>query len=435
MPALLFIWIVAAGVAFAGLLFVTPSIPRGRELYVIAAVALILRLLPVILKPDAEGFWVTDIRNYETTASDVLNRRDIYLRPGFPHPYLPFQMYVFALSKLIADATPIPFFALVRLPQLAADTGIALLIARMGTRLWGSAEGTRSGLLYAVSPFPILATVYHGQFDSISVFLALAAACVLYEKRPADGGAPLRSAALLGLSILQKLWPAALLPVLLAGLDGHRERARYLVVAGLVVGGSVLAYLLAFESTPLRIRDSVFRYQSPFPYTGGPPLIIDRFLRSAPFAERLLRFEVNYGEWPAYAGTLAAAGWFIARRVPLFPAITGTLAVLFVLINDGAIYHYLWIVPFGLLSGQRLFVASIALAYAAAYVVMGFFGGAYFLPPIEGPGTRWLVDHGWWFFVWGWATFAAWSVVSIARAGRVGDEPEPVPQAAAASPS
>ncbi|MBI5290202.1 MAG: DUF2029 domain-containing protein, partial [Chloroflexi bacterium] len=390
----LFLWIVALGVAFVWLLFAAPALPRGRELAIIGVLAAVARFVPLLVFREPHGLWTIDINAYLITASDVLDWRDVYLRDFFVHPYLPFQMYVFAAAKLVADATPVPFFTAARVPQALADVGTALLLTRAASRMWGWSEGARTGLLYALCPFPVLVTIYHGQFDAISVFFATAAVSTLYE--PDSARASARSAALLALGILQKLWPAFLFPLLLARVRGDRRFA-YSAIVGGIIGGAVLAYMLGFGSSPQRIYDGVFRYNTPYPEAGGPPLILHRFLGSVPGSDALFRFEVHHGEWVAYAAALAAMGWLVVRRAPLYEAGACVLAVLFALMNDGSLYHHLWIIPLGLLAGQRLFVAAVVLTHSAYYVIIGFIGGAMFFPGVEGPGTQWLGQHAHWF--------------------------------------
>lgn len=178
----------------------------------------------------------------------------------------------------------------------------------------------------------------------------------------------------------------------------------------------------------------MFRYHPPFAVGGGPALIIDRFLGFLPGSATVLRFEVEHGRWLAYGATLAAMGWLILRRAPLYASTACVLAVLFAFMNDSSLYHHLWIVPLGLLAGQRLFVAAVVLTHSIVYVSVGFIGGAMFFPGIDGPGTQWLRAHDYWVSALGWAVFVAWAATILYQYRSPATAPVPA-QAAAASSS
>ena len=124
----MFLWIAAVTAAFVALLFYTPRLPHRRELLIVAAVAAIVRLIPILLHPEQHGTWLADPQNYERTATEILHGRDIYRLGFFLHPYLPFQMYIFAACKVIADGLNAPFFAVVRLPCSAEFAPLIKLV-------------------------------------------------------------------------------------------------------------------------------------------------------------------------------------------------------------------------------------------------------------------------------------------------------------------
>jgi hypothetical protein len=97
------------------------------------------------------------------------------------------------------------------------------------------------------------------------------------------------------------------------------------------------------------------------------------------------------------------------------------LAVLFVFNNDVSGYHYLWIVPFGLMTGHRGFVAAIALLGTGLYIELTFLAGAMFVPPYSGHGTDWLVDHRWYISAASWVVFTIWGARILLRPTPEGD--------------
>jgi hypothetical protein len=421
-------WLGLCAAAFVALLFVSPPPQRLWPLLLLGLAAAIIRLVPIALFPEGHGLFLIDIRNYQETADAVLDRRDVYELPARVHPYPPLQMYVFALASLCADALPISFFAAVRIPQALADAGTAVLIVLSGRRLAGDAAGWRAGLLYAVCPLPLVVTVYHGQFDAISVFFAVGAlAALLYGKeRPS---LLVLSAVLLGLGMLQKVWPVLLLPVLLMQLPDGRARLSYIGVAAAAVALGVMAYVLAFDSTPMRVYDAVADYRAPTARATGLLLVLDESFGGLRSVDRFITWYTAHGRWVMGALVGAMTLLVLVRRTPVAEACVIVLVSLFVLSSDAVSYHFLWLLPFGLLAGQRLPVGAVVLLAVAGYAITGFLGGAMYFPGPGGPIADWLLDRRILLAMLLWFAFVGW-YVSLA-AGLLQPEREG-PQAASA---
>lgn len=430
----MFLWIAAVTAAFVALLFYTPHLPQRRELLIVAAVAALVRLVPILLHPEQHGIWLFDAQNYERTATEVLHGRDIYRLGFFIHPYLPFQMYVFAACKLVADGLNVPFFAIVRLPTAAADVGTSLLLVAYARRRVGLPAAARTGLLYAVCPFPVLVGFYHGQFDAIPAFFTVGSFYLL-DRQPLTGGRVAGSAAFLAFGVLEKIWPVFVAPLLLVQAGSPRERVAYAAIASAIILGFVLSYLLLYGSTLDVMRGQIVDYRAPYPTAAGPSLMIDRVFSFLPFADDWLRLELKHGDLLAYAIVGALQVYLIARRERVVPAAVCVLAVLFVVNNDGSAYHYIWILPLALMAGHRGFVAAITMGGTGLYVVLAFFAGGIYQPAFSGPGTAWLVEHMWYFNVANWIIFVAWSAAILVWPRREAADPGPPAQAASPSPS
>jgi hypothetical protein len=414
MPLLMFLWAAAATAVFVALLFVRPRMPRHLEIWVVAATGAALHIVPIVMYPDPQGSWITDIRNFALAGQRVLDGLDVYaLARIIPyHPYPPFQMYVFAVAYQLADWTSLSFFTLMRLPQSAANVGTAVLIVLALRRTARSNDAFRSGLLYATCPFPMLVTTYHGQFDAISAFFTVAALFLLAkgEARARDG-----SAVALALGILQKMWPAFLGLVILGSLRSTRSAVRYVAICGTVASAFVLAYIFVFESRIGMMRDRIVGYESPFPTAGGIVLVLDR-LPNIIQPAGLPGWWNDNGAYVAIAGVVAVSAFVTVRRVEIFAASAAVMCVVFLLFPDPSAYHLVWPLPLGLLAGHRLPVALIALFASALFLHTGYLGGGLFWPPVDGPGTDWLLERYWvmqlaiWLAFLGWLGWILWSV-------------------------
>ncbi len=407
--AILLLWITASAIAFFVLQVARPRLrPRGAIAIIVVAGS-VAYLVPLLVFRNPTGLFSIDIYNYRLVASAVLDRRDVYeINKGLlsPHPYLPLQMYAFAAALRIADATPFTFFTLVRLPQAIAHLGTAVVIYQAVRRRGDGERAFTFALSYALCPLPLVISAYHGQFDAVSVFLAVAAWYVFafHEQTPR---AMACCGVLVGLGILDKSWPALLLPVLLYHGRGLTPRAALLGGAVLVPAAGVLAYLAAFGGSFHLLRVAATGYSGP-ENKEGQTYVLSRIASRIGDASRLLNWDNNHGTIILAAVLVVTALIVIPRRSPL-PAIVALLVAFLASTTVAGIYHLLWILPFALLAGQRLPALALVAVATAGYLVVAF----------ENCGIRcaqggvlsdFIANHAHWLGVAEWGLLAGWLV-------------------------
>lgn len=150
------------------------------------------------------------------------------LDPKLNHPPLPALWSALAWSVSRSDMA---FSLLFKLPPIAADLGVCLLLLRIGRQRAGPVHGALRGWAlaagYAWHPLAILVSGYHCNTDSIYVFFALLALHL------ADRGRLFWAGVALGAGINVKLIPVLLVPSLLALCRDRRQVL--LALAGLAL--------------------------------------------------------------------------------------------------------------------------------------------------------------------------------------------------------
>ena len=155
-----------------------------------ALAALAIRATAIVLSDRL----VADVLRYRKVAAHLL---DVSWNPYLAarlYPYPPVWMWLEMAAEWIARATGLSFAVLVKLPVLAAEIGIVILLARLALRTGGEHEGpmraaTAAAWIYALHPVAVLVSGVHGQFDSLPL-LAVLLAIVAFE----DGRARRRRA-------------------------------------------------------------------------------------------------------------------------------------------------------------------------------------------------------------------------------------------------
>src|SRR5688572_27041808 len=275
-------------------------------------------------------------------------------------PYPPVMLYLLAVPRWLlgpllpagTDTVTGLHFLVLRLPLLAADLGLALLLLH-----WFPHRARRVLLFYWCSPFVIYIAYWHGQLDLLPTALFVAALACIRLRRPGLG------MVVYGLALGTKshLWVA--LPFVLVYLYqefGWRRTAQWTALAMGVYALIVLPFLPdpAFRQMVYGTQEQarLFAFQLPVgvPVSGLAVLL-------APGAIVLL--------WFRFAG-------YARRNWDLFMLYLGILFAVFVLLAPPAPGYFLWSLPFlvHFVARGRQGQALPYLTYAASYLAFFWLG-------------------------------------------------------------
>lgn len=385
-----------------------------HPLLVAAAAAVAVRLVPAALPLPHDAVVRFDIDSYRLVAAAVLDRRDVYDLVG-RYPYLPLHMYVFAAAAWLADHSGLPFAFVVKLPEIAADAVLTVLVGWAAARLGRRRDAPALAMVFALNPVSLLVTGYHGQFDAVPTALVFGAWAVLVFRR--ERWALVLSAVLLGLAIADKTWPALLAPVLLwrvmarapAGppsLAGRGNRwyvgwwqrhapllrgAAYGAVATIPVIGCFALYEWLIPGGARHALEVASSYQGIIGAWGFSHLLV-RAAGTEGRADALAQAS-SIGPWVL----LAALAWAYTAAASIRRDLERMAVVLLTTFGAAAGWgvHWLaWLAPIAIASGRRWSVLYLAAAgcYTAS-IYLGFGGILY--------GAVWLTDS---LAPLGWAT-------------------------------
>ena len=273
-------------------------------------------------------------------------------------PYPPIMLYILAVPRWLfgpfltggTDTVTMAHLLVMRLPLLACDIGIALILLR-----WFPYRVRHVLLFYWCSPFVIYISYWHGQLDIIPTVLFL---CCLYLLRQKHGALAM---AIFGLALATKSHLLVALPFVVVYM--HQERG--LVKTLRDVGAAVLVYLLsvlpflpdpAFRQMVYGTQEQarLFAFQLPIGST-------DLAILLAPGAIALLWFR-----FVAYT----------RRNWDLFMLYLGILFSVFILLAPPAPGYFLWSLPFLVHFMCRTGKTNVLpyLVYAAGYLAFFWLG-------------------------------------------------------------
>ncbi len=265
--------------------------------------------------------------------------------PHVPTIYPPLAQALFRLSHAIAPGSVLVLKALVTLADLAAA-------ALIGLALQAAGRPTSEVVFYAWNPLVVKAFAGSGHVDSLLV-LALGGMAYASVQRSRAG-----LSAAFGLSVLAKLSPLVLLPLVLRYIGPRWMLLSLALVAigywpfsgagmGLFVGLAAYAREWEFNAGPFRVLRGALTGM------GAPPEAAGRL---------------------AGAAVTAAVALWLAWRSPAqaqrFAAAAVTTLALLVLLSPSVMPWYVtWLLPFAVVSGRREWVVFSALV-AFAFLVM-----------------------------------------------------------------
>jgi hypothetical protein len=332
---------------------------RPASLPFAIALTLALRLVAV-LASDRE---VADVLRYQKVAGHVLDVSwDPYQAPRL-YPYAPLWVWIEAGCGFLARRSSMSFAVLVKLPIVAADVAIVVLLARVGRR---HGLGLLPAWAYAVHPVSLLVTGFHGQFDALPLLFVLL--CLDWHEQARYGASGLALAAAIG----WKPFPVLLVPVLAATVP-PRSRLRFALLATAPVALTLIPFALHDLSA---LRRELMGYAGVADFGWIGVLRGVRFLTTGVLARSEAAHWpvlVSIGRWLFVGAFVLLAVAVGARRLVLGRYAIALAVFLAFLSLYGAVsaQYLLWVVPFGLLSGGR--GEALGFAVAASVGLLGFY--------------------------------------------------------------
>jgi hypothetical protein len=227
-----------------------PSEGRSWEGPALAALVFVLLALGATAVWEATGRQVVDIPLYhlygERLADGIVPYRDFRLE------YPPLALPAFLLPALVTSGEGTYQWVFAGLMAVCGGCGV-LAVAATLRRLGVSARTERRTLAaLALSPM-LLGAILLTRFDLLPATLTAAALLSVLAGRSRVG------AAVLGLAVAAKLYPAVLLPLLAAWAWRRGGRREAVVVGGLAVGAAAAVYLPFLLLAPDGVLSSVGR--------------------------------------------------------------------------------------------------------------------------------------------------------------------------------
>lgn len=371
--------------ALGGSVFQAGAIPKERsrlkwgDIIIVVMVSWAARLVFMYLVPPGSRSF--DAFAWEKVAaflSDGVNPYQASVFISWP----PFWMQmIFVISKIAAFLN-VPFFQVLRVTLIVFETAVIVQVMRLIQMIAPAANARVLAMVgIALNPVAILLVCQHGNFDVIMVFWVLLAAEGLVRYNETQNLAYWLCACLfLGLGILTKTVPLALVPMLAAGF--HRaDSKRRLLGAIMALGPAAFGMSVIYVLTPEAVVNHVLEYRPDRTSFGFPGLM--HFLGIDDFA--------NYFDRAFYVLGLAvmALSWRYFWKMGSFGNRETILYIAMILIaipvlgpDFGSQYCY-WFLPFLVIAYAcypglwRKLLTGLAVIAAITFIVQYGFNVAY----------------------------------------------------------
>lgn len=329
---------------------------------------------------DADGF-LDHLQKIRELGVGAYNVRGAFNNP-FNSP--PPMIHLIKLWGWLADSTGIRFQFWLRLPSILADIGTFVLVASFLRKVWPTKISFGVLLALAVCPTAILISGYHGNTDSLMIFLVVLSIYFVETDR-----LQWLAGIVFGLAVCVKVLPLCFLPAVFFYQDGLRRRLQFFAAAALTF---VLCSMPYLAQDPKVIWSTVFGYASIYGHWGWSLLALLTFPDLPTYLHK--PFDVQ-GTHAIFAQILKlmtitlivlVSIWF-NRRPPkpslFFQCGLITAIVLFMAPGFG-IQYLVWLVPFVAALALRLsllYYCVSALYLSSQYICYAF---SKCLPPLVG---------------------------------------------------
>lgn len=271
---------------------------------------------------------------------------------------LPVAYFLPVAMNLLADATRLPATFTQKLPAIAGDLWIALLLYGIAARLPGAGPRWLWPAIYLLNPATVMLSAYHGNADPLMAAAMLAALVLRWRERP------LASGVMLGLAIAMKPTALLALPVLLLPLS-RRGNVR-LGAAAVLTPVAICAPFALLDPT---FGQFLSNYSGPYGNWGIPLILrqlenVSRQLLGVdgPLVATLGALNAAFlasGRW-LLAAILVLWGLWMTRRLRIADfeqnaiAMTATYFVFYVFTPGFGVQYFSLALPFLLIASPRL---------------------------------------------------------------------------------
>jgi hypothetical protein len=300
---------------------------------------------------------------------------------GIPHPYLPLQLYWFAIAHWLTEGVGLTIVFWFKVPSILAEVAMTGLVYSAIRRMRTEKDALLSSWIYALNPVTTLVAAYQGQFDAIPLVL-MVAAWYLFDLCAGKRWSMKLSSFAMGLGILSKSWPVMLLPIILLRLPHWRSRLKYtaIVVATPMIG--TLFYELLFPGSLLSILQHLTEAGAP-PGWWGHLAILNVIAGLAGYDHGLFQLSVRTSTFATpLCGALAI---LLTRRRPALYSLMLTILTLFAVFPNFGVQYLSWLVPVGLILGTwnelGWYIAGAMTHMVTIYWGMHFSDGLFLLMP------------------------------------------------------
>ncbi|HEY1787713.1 MAG TPA: hypothetical protein VGJ73_06130 [Verrucomicrobiae bacterium] len=239
-----------------------------RDIFVVLIIAWAARLAFVCMVPA--GARSLDAYAWEHQADLLKSGINPYQANHlFNWPPLWLQ-FVFLISK-VAGFLNVSFFRVLQFCLILIESAVIIQVMRLIQRIAPAANARAIVIIgIAVNPVAILLVCQHCNFDVLMVFwVLLAAASLLRYNASGDLNDWLCACLFLGLGILTKTVPLALIPLLAGGFRKVSAFGRLLGVA-FVLGPATLGMSIIYALAPSEVLHNVLEYRANGIYFGFP---------------------------------------------------------------------------------------------------------------------------------------------------------------------
>ncbi len=268
-------------------------------------------------------FGSTDISNARSVSEAFLSNVNI--------KYNYFFLTTSWVGRRAEDAWGIPFSFIYRLFAILAEMGIGFILFRTMRIKLGEGLSQWLTILYLFNPVNIFISVFHGQLDSVVIFLILFAAILLQSNLRKVGS--IAAGVAMAVAVGLKVFPLLFLPALLLIVLKESEKKLIFLIT------FMLAFLIpasAYIGQPWNMIK--FYFLGPLSYRPPGMLGLSGIIQNPVFYQNNLRLVVIL--------VIAITTWIRLKRNLEFPKVGLLTSVTLLAIGFLAPQYLVWLVPF-----------------------------------------------------------------------------------------